>query len=468
MDHLLVDKKKVVEKMLALDVKVATGCTEPVTIALAVLYACRELTGEQLQKLTIRPSINLFKNAMEVGIPGTDYNHGVPLAAALGAVLAREKGITPGLNILSKISQCHFTSAKSLVSAGTIAIEIDYATHGLSVEAMALDHEGNTIVAVIKDGHDTLIKLEKNGQSLLTAKAPSVEGPQSTTGAKEQTQLTALRKELAALQYADIVSILPHLSEESRRHLLEGVTINSTMVENAISNSRGILKIGQAYNKLFKVGDKKSEAPFINQAIATLSAAVDARMSGFDMPVMTSAGSGNQGLTITLPLKIFAEVYQLPENILCEALALGHLTTSIAKAHTGTLSAMCGCVVCAGLGLASALTYLMNYQRNAQQAAFKISVEEVVKELECAIDIMVASVTGIICDGAKVGCSVKAVCSVSSAYHAAMLASSNIKIPETNGVLGSSIESTLSNLGKIASPGMIATDEQILSIMINR
>ncbi|MBF0363454.1 MAG: serine dehydratase subunit alpha family protein [Oligoflexia bacterium] len=492
MNNSLEDKKNLIEKLLIEDVKVATGCTEPVTIALASLYACRELHDEHVKKLIIKPSINLFKNAMEVGIPGTDYNHGVPLAAALGAVLAKENKskITPDLNILSNINQDHFITAKSLVNSGKVSIEIDYTSHGLSVEALVIGENGTNVLSLIKDSHDNLFRLEKNGKTLLpdiksnSANYPiekeekkidqNIDANQSIRS--NQNPLIDLRHELALIPYKEIVSLLPQLSLECKKHLLEGMNVNWKMLESAITSSRGILKIGPAYRELFKECEKNIkdasqdlvENTFLNQAITAVAAAVDARMSGFDMPVMTSAGSGNQGLTITLPLKTYFELYQIPETILCEALALGHLTTSITKAHTGTLSAMCGCVVCAGIGLAAALTYLMFYRRNNHAVLSDKDLDEMMDELSSAIDIMVASVTGIICDGAKVGCSVKAVCSVTSAYHAAILASSKIKIPATNGVLGHNIDVTLRNLGKIASPGMISTDDQILSIMINK
>jgi L-cysteine desulfidase len=168
---------------------------------------------------------------------------------------------------------------------------------------------------------------------------------------------------------------------------------------------------------------------------------------------MTSAGSGNQGLTITLPLHVLAQHVNASKEKLAEALAIAHGITSILKHHTGTLSAMCGCVVCSGTGLTAGAAYLLDGDLEIASAA---------------VNNMVGSITGIICDGAKVGCAIKLVCAVDSAFQAALTALRGLKLPTTNGVLGDSLESSLANIGLIAAPGMLETDDQILAIMLGR
>ena len=139
--------------------------------------------------------------------------------------------------------------------------------------------------------------------------------------------------------------------------------------------------------------------------------------------------------------------------MLSEALAISHGITSILKHYSGTLSAMCGCVVCAGVGLTAGITYL-------KSGSLEIAT--------AAINNMVGSITGVICDGAKVGCTMKLVCAVDSAFQASMMAIKGLRLPISNGVLGNCIESSLANIGRIATQGMIQTDEQILSIMLNK
>lgn len=222
-------------------------------------------------------------------------------------------------------------------------------------------------------------------------------------------------------------------------------------VSNAGMGKDAFLKIGNVYNELINEGWLGSDV--LSKAKAVTSAAVDARMSGCSLPVMTSAGSGNQGITITLPIHVLAQHLKCNEKRVAEALAISHAITSILKHHTGTLSAMCGCVVCSGTGLTAGIIYLMN-------GDLKTATE--------AVNNMVGSITGIICDGAKVGCAIKLICAVDAAYQSALMAIKGLKIPATNGVLADNLEQSLENIGRIAAPGMIETDDQILSIMLGK
>ncbi|MBR4328352.1 MAG: L-serine ammonia-lyase, iron-sulfur-dependent, subunit alpha, partial [Candidatus Riflebacteria bacterium] len=178
-----------------------------------------------------------------------------------------------------------------------------------------------------------------------------------------------------------------------------------------------------------------------------------ARMSGCDLQVMSAAGSGNQGLAISLPLYVLAKENKISDKKLTEALAISYGVTSILKHHSGTLSAMCGCIVCAGIGLAAGITYILG---------------GTLEQATDAINNMVGSITGVICDGAKVGCAMKLVCAVDSAFQSSLMALKGLKLPITNGVLGDCVETSLGNIGRIAAPGMVQTDDQILAIMLGK
>jgi len=425
------------ERTLKLDIKAALGCTEPITIALAVCKA-RRLTAGKVKKINLKLSTNLLKNAMEVGIPGTGGQRGIPLAAALGCFSPAED---PGMTLLEGMTEEWLQQARTFVEADLVGIELASDRHGLFVEAVVDDDIGNSARSIIHGSHENCVLLEKNGEIIFKS---------DKTGDSGSGKLLQERQRLAGTSFAKIWNNISALSPELRRHMLSGIDMNLKVAEAGMGKD-GFLKIGNIYRELMQQGWLGNDV--INEAKALTSAAVDARMSGCDLPVMTSAGSGNQGLTITLPLHVLAKHVKADDTRLSEALAISHGITSILKHHSGTLSAMCGCVVCSGTGLTAGATYLLGGDLEIATAA---------------VNNMVGSITGIICDGAKVGCSIKLICAVDSSFQAAMMAMRGLKLPTTNGVLGENLESSLANIGLIAAPGMVETDDQILSIMLGK
>lgn len=424
------------EDAIHCDVKAACGCTEPVTIALAACHAARQ-AGGTIRSLTLNVSTNLFKNAMEVGIPGTGGAHGISLAAALGVHAPHP---TPDLGILSDIHSSWLEKSRGMVDSGMVRLHIDQGQSGLRIEAFAESDTG-TGRAVIAESHENLTLLEKNGQ-VIKKSEPKAGGASS--------EVIDRRRAIAELPFIDLYNALPELSRETRDFLMSGIAMNRKVAEAGLQGE-GSLRIGQTYRRLLESGWMGND--LINRAKLLTSAAVDARMSGCNLPVMTSAGSGNQGITVTLPLSILAEQLHSAQDRLTEALALAHGVTSILKYHTGTLSAMCGCVVCAGSGLTAGAAHLLGGG---------------IETIGAAVNNMVASITGIICDGAKVGCAVKLVCAVDAAFQGAFMAMEGLRLPLSNGVIGNTIEESLKNIGRIAAPGMLETDEQILAIMVGK
>ncbi|RCK81017.1 MAG: Inner membrane protein [Candidatus Ozemobacter sibiricus] len=424
------------EEALHHDIKPACGCTEPAAIALAACHATR-LAGGEIERLEVQVSTNLFKNAVEVGIPGTHGARGIELAAALGCVLS--DGPTD-LTILNAIDEARLAKAQSLVQDGRIVLRLDQSRQGLHLDCTARSRSGQGR-AVISGSHEHLARLERNGTVVHEAPEPDP---------KRSSKVLEARQALANERVAALLEALPALPAATRTFLLEGIDMNRKVAEAGLHNG-GSLKVGGAYRTLIQKGWLANDV--ITRAKMLTSAAVDARMSGCELPVMTSGGSGNQGLTITLPLSVLATVRSLPEARLTEALALAHAITSILKHHTGTLSAMCGCVVCAGTGLTAGVTYLLGGGLEA---------------ITAAVNTMTGGITGIICDGAKVGCAIKLITAVDAAFQAAFLALHGICLPSTNGVVGATVEESLRNIGLVAAPGMVGTDAQILAIMTSK
>ncbi len=424
------------EEALRTDIKPACGCTEPAAIALAACHASRQAGGE-IERLDVQVSTNLFKNAVEVGIPGTHGARGIELAAALGCF---SSGEPPDLTILNAIDEARLAKALAMVQAGRIVLHLDQSRQGLHLECTARSRSGQGR-AVISGSHEHIVRLERNGAIVHAAPdhAPT-----------RSSKVLEARQALASQRVSDLLDALPALSSETRQFLLEGIEMNRKVAEAGLHNGGG-LHIGSAYRTLIQKGWLANDV--ITQAKMLTSAAVDARMSGCDLPVMTSGGSGNQGLTITLPLSVLATIRHIPEARLTEALALAHAITSILKHHTGTLSAMCGCVVCAGTGLTAGVTYLLGGGLDA---------------ITAAVNTMTGGITGIICDGAKVGCAIKLVTAVDAAFQSSFMALHGVILPSSNGVLGATVEESLRNIGLVAAPGMIGTDTQILAIMTSK
>ena len=425
------------ERTLKLDIKAALGCTEPITIALATCKASR-LTDGSIKHVNLCLSTNLLKNAMEVGIPGTKGQRGIPLAAALGCFSTAKE---PNLTLLEDMNEAWLQRSRDFVEQDRVSIELVPDKHGLFVDVQVESEAGDIGRCIIQGSHENCVLLEKNGKTTFKS---------DKTGDSGSGELLKERQALASTSIAEIWNNIRDLSPELRQHMLSGIEMNMRVAEAGMGKD-GFLKIGNIYRDLIEQGWLGNDV--INEAKALTSAAVDARMSGCDLPVMTSAGSGNQGLTITLPLHVLARHVKADEARLSEALAISHGITSILKHHSGTLSAMCGCVVCSGTGLTAGATYLLGGNLEIATAA---------------VNNMVGSITGIICDGAKVGCAIKLICAVDSAFQAAMLAMHGLKLPTTNGVLGENLESSLANIGLIAAPGMVETDDQILAIMLGK
>ncbi len=428
---------EVLEKTLRMDLKAALGCTEPIAIALGACHAKRQTSGN-IAKVLLKLSTNLLKNAMEVGIPGTGGQRGIILAAALGCL---SPAINPDLTLLENMTDEWLSKAQELVKNDVIKIDLVAEKHGLYMDVSVTDDLNNVGRCVISGSHENIILLEKNG---------TVQFSSHSTGDNGAGELLAQRKALSEASFTEIWNNIGNLSEDIRKIMLDGVKMNIKVAEAGL-HREGFLNIGNIYNEMISEGLIGND--IINKAKALTSAAVDARMSGCDLQVMTSAGSGNQGLAISLPLYVLAKELKADDKKLSEALAIAHGITSVIKHHTGTLSAMCGCVVCAGVGLTASITYLMG---------------GTLEQATAAINNMVGSITGVICDGAKVGCAMKLVCAADSSFQAAMMAIKGLRLPTTNGVLGDDIETSLANIGRIASQGMVETDDQILAIMLGK
>ncbi len=410
-------------EFLATEWRPALGCTEPASIAWAAATAA-EAAGRAsgpIVSIRVHCDRRMYKNCYAVGLPNSGGRTGIRWAAALGA-LASEPG--SGLEIFRAVTRKEIDQAARLIDAGAVLAEVDPGRTGLFVDVV-VRRTGAAGRAVIEGEHTRFVRIERDGVL------------QRIPGHEERADGVAMRELIAGLGFDALRSLSRTLSAEDRDRLRHGALLNLAIAEHGLS------LLPAAFHR----GD---EGGAISRAARLVSAGVYARMSGAELPVMTLAGSGNKGLTVSVPIAIVGEASGTPRERRDEALALACLVTSAATHRLGPLSAVCGCSNGAGLGLAAGLVDLEGGDAGA---------------ISRAVTNMVGNVSGMICDGAKIGCALKATTGVDAAYRAASLALSGVGIPFTDGIVGADGESSLSHLGRIATTGMSAVDEEILAIM---
>ncbi len=405
-------------------IRPAVGCTEPGAAAYAAAVAAQTL-GETPERLTVSVSRNILKNAMGVGIPGTDMV-GLPIAVALGA-LCGDAGA--GLAVLHNITDEDVAQAQKLVDAQGVQVCLSDHPQKLYIDVLAEagEHSARTVIA---GTHTNIIRIEKDGQCI------------STGDGTEESGAAGAGAELSLKEIDDFVR---SVSSEKLSFLRECINMNSAISQEGLEHLYG-LGIGQSIYETLPENNSEE-----NYALAVTCAAADARMGGCTLPVMSSCGSGNQGLTATLPVIAVARKRGLSEEDTFRALAYSLLVTIHVKQHLGKLSALCACSVGASIGTACALTYLDG---------------GTLQQIGHCVDNVVADVSGVICDGAKAGCALKIATGVSSAFRGAMLAMKNRNASALDGIVGHDPEASVDNLGNLCNTGMLDTDRVILDMLV--
>lgn len=431
------------------EVKPALGCTEPIAVALAVAKAV-DIISENCShcgdcplwrqtedfRITVEVSGNILKNGMGVGIPGTGMV-GLPIAAALGAVCGDP---ALGLEVLHGVSESAVSRAKELVEAKRVTIsvaDIDRLLYVKATVSMGHSLEASAEVnphayAVIEDDHDKIVETSFADRILMSS--------ESGAAAKDRTTLDY------GLTVREIFDFACTADYQDIAFILEDRTLNLALAREGLEGDYG-LRVGKAIreNQLEVFGDD-----LMSFAMGMTAAASDARMAGCTLPAMSNSGSGNQGITVSMPIIAYALKNGIGDEPLARALILSNLVAIHIKGYLGKLSALCGCVV-ASTGSACGIVYLQGGTYEQVCAAIKN---------------MVGNITGMVCDGAKVGCAMKVASGVSSAIQSAVLALRGTCIPSTDGIIEDDIEKTIRNLGTIGSVGMQATDRMILDIML--
>lgn len=422
-------RKRILE-LINREVVPAMGCTEPVAVSLCTAKAVETL-GCKPERIEVRLSPNILKNAMGVGIPGTGMT-GLPIAVALGAIVGRSEYM---LEVLKNTTPQAVVQGQEMINEGRIKVMLkEDACDILYIEVTAIT--GNDIAtAVISGTHTSFTYIEKNGNVLFDNR--NVTGTSSEGNSDIE------------LDMRTVWSFAVESPLEELLFILKARDINKQVAETSLKG-----EWGHALGRT--IGSEKQRRIFGDttfvRMVSYTSAACDARMGGAQIPVMSNSGSGNQGIASTLPVVVYAEENKSSEEQLVRALVLSHLTVIYIKQSLGRLSALCGCVV-ASTGSSCGITYLMggNYE-----------------EITMAVKNMIANLTGVICDGAKPSCAMKLATSVSTALFSAVMAMEHQCVTSLEGIIDDDVDKSIRNLTSIGAKGMLDTDRMILSIMTNK
>ncbi len=422
------------EKLLAIlhdQVKPALGCTEPVAVGLAAATALARIPGTVLSG-RIRLSRNIFKNAHSVGIPGA-RSTGIEFATALALVCGDP---AKGLELLAGVTPEAEEKALSLKERITVALEEHEGV--FFIEAVIATTSGEA-VCTIRDFHTNITEIKENGRTVFTGGIRSG----SAAAAREIPVL-------GSLTFAELIAVVEKMPPESLAFLKEGAIMNMAASAKGLETRAG-LGLGAALRELMHSG--VLEASLANLARMEAAAASDARMAGLMTPVMSSAGSGNHGITAIVPVVVVARERNCPEERLLRALALSHLVTFAIKEYSGKLSPVCGCAIAAGAGATAAISWLLGLAH---------------EQIAGAVASTCVTLSGLLCDGGKPSCAFKIATAATEAVINSLLARNNAWIREGQGIAGGSIEETIRNIGYISQNGMNDLDSHIVRVLVER
>ena len=427
------EERKEIIALMNREIIPAIGCTEPIAVALCVAKATETL-GARPEHIEARLSANVLKNAMGVGIPGTGMT-GLPIAMALGALVGKSES---ELEVLKDADAEAGKEGCKLIDEKRISVSLKENIEEKLYIEIEVEAAGNRAVAIISGGHTRFVHVAYNDEVRFSLEA----------GASEQAGAVAEPKDpvLSLRKVWDFAMTAP-LDELS--FILEAKRLNMNAAYESLKGS-----YGHAIGRMMR---SESERNIMGdtlhcQIVGMTTAACDARMAGAMIPVMSNSGSGNQGLTSTVPVVVYAEQTKASEEQMIRSLILSHLTVIYIKQSLGRLSALCGCVV-AATGSSCGITYLMGggYE-----------------EVSVAVKNMIANLTGMICDGAKPSCAMKCASGVSTAVVSALMAMSGRCVKSVEGIIDDDVDKSILNLTDIGRDAMTHTDAMILKIMTSK
>ncbi|GAA0066875.1 L-serine ammonia-lyase, iron-sulfur-dependent, subunit alpha [Clostridium perfringens] len=416
-------------KTLKKEVVPSEGCTEPIAIAYAASIAAEHLKGE-IKEVNIYLSKNVIKNALGVGIPGTG-GVGIEIAAALGISIQKSY---KKLTILSNFTENELKKAKEIVDKNIINIKQKNTNKTLYIEVELLSETSKSKV-IIEDTHTNVTLIECDDEIIMDNNSEVSED---------------LEEDYKLFKIADIYNFAKEADFDDIKFILESAKMNEKVSEEGLKGDYG-LQVGS------KIIEKGNFNLFSNDAsnkiIAASAAASDARMDGCAMPIMTTAGSGNQGIACSIPVAQTARLLDKSEEELARALVLSNLVTIRIKKHMGRLSPLCGAGIAGATGASCGITYLLGGD---------------LENINYCINNMISDLSGMICDGAKETCALKIATGTNAAIQCANLAINGISATANDGIVAKDVEETIESIETLIQNGFKNVDDTILNIMLEK
>lgn len=413
----------------------AMGCTEPIAIAYAAAKA-KELLGTEADRVEIGVSNNIIKNVKSVVVPNTGGMKGIEAAAVAGIVGGRAD---KQLEVIADVSQEQKDEMRRFME--TVPVTVEAIDNGIIFDIIIrLTGGQNSAKVRISQYHTNITYAEKNGSVLFDLDAENAEG--GDTGTKQASEVGLADKTLLNLK--DILEFAETCNLADIKPVLDvQIQYNTMISEEGLLGDYGA-NIGSTMLKTYG-NDVK------NRAVAKAAAGSDARMSGCELPVIINSGSGNQGITVSVPVIEYAKELNVQKEKLYRALALSNLIAVHEKTGIGRLSAYCG-AVSAGCAAGCGIAYL-----------YGGGYEELAHTLVNSL----AIVSGIICDGAKPSCAAKIASSVQAGILGYYMYKNGQEFKAGDGIVNNGVEATIRNIGRLGRDGMRQTDQEIVKIMMN-
>ena len=407
----------------------ALGCTEPVAVAFASATAAQYITGNILN-IKVVTSKSIYKNGKSVFIPKTN-SRGLDLATALGVVAGDPKD---EFMVLKNIDDSKIAHAKEMVEKGIVSVEFTDNSPSIYVYVM-ITTDKETVELYLRHSHIHIDQVLVNGSVVYEDIFENGNG----------TAMDFI-KDITLKELREVCEDIP-LDEID--FVKDGIEMNLKAANEGLNTNLG-LGIGSALNRLHTNG--KLNIDVFTKARLLTASACDMRMGGGECPIMTSGGSGNQGIGVIVPIAVVAEYENIEEEKLIRAIFFAHLINRYVKMFTGKLSSICGCAMAAGVGASAAITWMLGGDD---------------EKIAGSCNNMLANLTGMICDGAKDTCAFKLSTSAEEAVLSAYLAMEGVIAEKNVGIVGESIEDTIKNLGYLCEEGLDHADSAIINI-INR
>ncbi len=455
--------KEALWNLLRADVVPALGCTEPVCVALCSAYAGKALHIQEnvnelwqrtsssscsdaepfpkIESIEITTNAGIYKNGMSAGIPNCN-KVGLPIAAAIGACL---KNPEKQLQLLEDLTPELLEQASRLVTSGSVCVVMDPEIQNMFVKCI-LKTTKDTVICVIQNAHTEMVYLEKNGVVLF-------EKESSSSGDGESEVI----RQLQQMRISEIRELVDTMTAEDLSFMMDGVRMNEELASYSETEKAGV-GLADAFRQ--ECAPAAENAPvylltngLLGRIITTVTSAAESRLDGCPKPTMSSSGAGTKGLAVILPVSETAKALHAPEEKTVRALALAHLVNRYINAYIGKLSPMCSCVAAASTAASAGIAYLLDGTN---------------EQIGYAIRNMAGSVTGMICDGGKVGCALKVSTGSAAAVMSAVAAVHSAALRASDGICAETPEDCIRNMARIGIYGMSQTDKEILSIMTGK